>query len=50
MLSILIENPVVVAQKNSSLYSNQNMLADPLKKIKTETAKNLGRGWFNMEV
>lgn len=37
-------------QMKSTIYSNSNPIAPPLKPLKTAPKKTLGKGWFDLEV
>lgn len=43
-------NKILEAQRSSSLYNEQALQADPLKKPKEERESTLGKGWFDMKV
>ncbi len=43
-------NKILTAQRNATIYQENVLVADPLRKTKEHREATLGRGWFDLKV
>lgn len=43
------QNPIEATIPQNALYSHSGVVAPPLKKVKEEVKKTLGKGWFDLQ-